>query len=127
MTDVGDILGLIYCHRLTGVVCSVQGELLQSLFTSLQQVASDSRPEVRNSAVRTLFAVISSTGGRMQPDAWETCLWGLLFPLLGQTFHMAATSSRDESEAAELGKVRLHTASHSPQPQWEQLVLAAAC
>lgn len=85
--------------------CHAQEELLRCLFTSLQKVASDSRPEVRNSAVRTLFAVMATTGGRLHPEAWEAYLWGLLFPLLSDTFHMAATSSSNEAEAAELGKV----------------------
>ena len=57
---------------------------------------SDVRPEVRNTAVRTLFLVVSSQGGRLSADAWEEVVWQLLFPLLRSVHHMAATSSREE-------------------------------
>lgn len=54
------------------------------------------RPEVRNSAVRTLFLVVVSQGGRLTKPAWEEVLWELVFPLLRAVYHMAATSSREE-------------------------------
>jgi hypothetical protein len=57
---------------------------------------SDERPEVRNTAVRTLFLVVSSQGSRLSEEAWEEVLWQLLFPLLRSVHHMAATSSREE-------------------------------
>lgn len=57
---------------------------------------SDERPEVRNTAVRTLFLVVSSQGSRLSDMAWEEVAWQLLFPLLRSVHHMAATSSREE-------------------------------
>ena len=57
---------------------------------------SDERPEVRNTAVRTLFLVVSSQGSRLSDAAWEEVLWQLLYPLLRSVHHMAATSSREE-------------------------------
>lgn len=57
---------------------------------------SDERPEVRNTAVRTLFLVVSSQGSKLSEEAWEEVLWQLLFPLLRTVHHMAATSSREE-------------------------------
>ena len=62
-----------------------------------QGLAGDARPEVRNSAVRTLFAVVVSQGGRLGGAAWDECLWQMLFPLLRSVHHMAATSSREEA------------------------------
>ena len=56
----------------------------------------DVRPEVRNSAVRTLFAVVAGQGGRMSSATWEECLWQMLFPLLRSVHHLAATSSKEE-------------------------------
>ena len=61
----------------------------------------DVRPEVRNSAVRTLFAVVAGQGGRMSSAAWEECLWQMLFPLLRFVHHLAATSSKEEVRYAE--------------------------
>jgi len=64
-----------------------------------QGLAADRRPEVRNSAVRTLFAVVVGQGARLGPAAWDECLWHMLFPLLRAVHHMAATSSREEARA----------------------------
>ena len=61
-----------------------------------QGMMSDERPEVRNTAVRTLFLVVSSQGSKLSEEAWEEVLWQLLFPLLRTVHHMAATSSREE-------------------------------
>jgi hypothetical protein len=65
-----------------------------------QGLAADRRPEVRNSAVRTLFAVVVGQGARLGPAAWDECLWQMLFPLLRSVHHMAATSSREEARHA---------------------------
>ena len=62
----------------------------------LQGLSMDVRPEVRNSAVRTLFAVVAGQGSRMSSAAWEECLWQMLFPLLRFVHHLAATSSKEE-------------------------------
>jgi hypothetical protein len=62
----------------------------------LQGLSTDVRPEVRNSAVRTLYAVVAGQGGRMSAPAWEECLWQMLFPLLRSVHHLAATSSKEE-------------------------------
>ena len=62
----------------------------------LQGLSTDVRPEVRNSAVRTLCAVVAGQGGRMSAPAWEECLWQMLFPLLRSVHHLAATSSKEE-------------------------------
>ena len=56
----------------------------------------DLRPEVRNSAVRTLFLVIASQGNRLSAETWEETVWQLVFPLIRSVHHMAATSSREE-------------------------------
>lgn len=61
----------------------------------------DVRPEVRNSAVRTLFAVVAGQGGRMSSATWEECLWQMLFPLLRSVHHLAATSSKEEVRYAD--------------------------
>ncbi|EIE25629.1 hypothetical protein COCSUDRAFT_83636 [Coccomyxa subellipsoidea C-169] len=72
-------------------------ELLRLLLGALQGLSTDTRPEVRNSGVRTLFAVVASQGTRLSHSAWEECLWQMLFPLLRSVHHTAATSSREEA------------------------------
>ena len=74
----------------------------------LQGLSMDVRPEVRNSAARTLFAVVAGQGGRMSALAWEECLWQMLFPLLRSVHHLAATSSKEE--------VRAHAPAAAPLP-----------
>ena len=62
----------------------------------IQVVSQDVRPEVRNSGVRTLFAVVVNQGPRLSHALWEQCLWEMLFPLLNHAYLMSATASRDE-------------------------------
>jgi hypothetical protein len=61
-----------------------------------QGLSQDTRPEVRNSGVRTLFAVVVHQGPRLSRALWEQCLWEMLFPLLRHAYLMSATASRDE-------------------------------
>ena len=62
----------------------------------LQGLSTDTRPEVRNTGVRTLFSVVISQGSHLSPAAWDEALWEILFPLLQSVHQMAATSSRTE-------------------------------
>ena len=62
----------------------------------VQCLAMDLRPEVRNSGVRTLFAVIVNQGPRLSPELWERCLWEMLFPLLRHAYRMSANSDKEE-------------------------------
>ncbi|KAJ3034915.1 hypothetical protein HDV00_004525, partial [Rhizophlyctis rosea] len=52
------------------------------LLGHLSQLCSDPRPEVRNSANQTLFRTIGMNGQRLTLDAWNECIWSILFPLL---------------------------------------------
>ncbi|BDA41918.1 Protein MON2 homolog [Coccomyxa sp. Obi] len=107
-------------------------ELLRLLLGALQGLSTDTRPEVRNSGVRTLFAVVASQGTRFSHSVWEECLWQMLFPLLRSVHHTAATSSREEAAAEILGKVRgervamlVHHSRNSVQKQWEETLVLA--
>jgi hypothetical protein len=107
-------------------------ELLELIFSALQSLSQDPRPEVRNSGARTLFAVVITQGPRLSRVVWERCLWELLFPLLRHAFHMSATSSKEEAEAALLGRskgaqVRLvmHHSRNTEQKQWDETVVVA--
>ena len=65
-------------------------------FAGLQSLSTDTRPEVRNTGVRTLFSVVISQGSRLSQAAWDEALWEILFPLLQLVHQHAATSSRTE-------------------------------
>uniref|UniRef100_A0A1D2ACI6 Mon2 C-terminal domain-containing protein n=2 Tax=Auxenochlorella protothecoides TaxID=3075 RepID=A0A1D2ACI6_AUXPR len=106
--------------------------ILELIFSALQGLASDPRPEVRNSGLRTLFAVVMSQGGRLSRARWEACLWDMLFPLLRHAFHMSVTSSREESGPAALGRSRgetvhlvVHHSHNSEAKQWDETVVLA--
>ncbi|PKA59746.1 Brefeldin A-inhibited guanine nucleotide-exchange protein 5 [Apostasia shenzhenica] len=77
--------------------------LLFSVFSILQELGSDERPEVRNSAIRTLFQTLGSHGQKISKTMWEECLWTYVFPILERVSYMTATSSRDEWQGTELG------------------------
>ena len=75
----------------------VKREPQQALSPSVQGIScTDSRPEVRNSGVRTLFSVVVSQGSKMSASMWDDCMWEILFPLLRSVHHMSVTSSREE-------------------------------
>ncbi|KAJ3233497.1 hypothetical protein HDU81_002238 [Chytriomyces hyalinus] len=56
--------------------------LWMHLLGHLSQLCSDLRPEVRNSANQTIFKTISINGKRLTLEAWDECIWNILFPLL---------------------------------------------
>ncbi|CAI9769498.1 unnamed protein product [Fraxinus pennsylvanica] len=106
-------------------------KLLLSIFALLQKLVADERPEVRNSAVRTLFQTLGIHGQKLSKSMWEGCLWNYVFPTLDSVSHMAATSSKDEWQGKELGTRKgkavhmlIHHSRNTAQKQWnETLVL----
>lgn len=104
--------------------------LLGVIYNALYRISEDARPEVRNSGARTLFSMVTAHGGRLSTDLWNVCLWEKLFPLLRYSFHMSVTSSKDESEAALLGKSKgekvhlvVHHSRNTEQKQWDETVV----
>lgn len=70
---------------------------------SVQRLSTDTRPEVRNSGVRTLYSVVVSHGSKLSDAQWRQCFWGILFPLLRTVHHMSVTSSREEASPSRTG------------------------
>ncbi|EFJ19302.1 hypothetical protein SELMODRAFT_444206 [Selaginella moellendorffii] len=105
--------------------------LLLAVLGVIQKLGTDDRPEVRNSAIRTLFQSVSSHGHRFSGDLWDNCLWILIFPLVETVRHLAANSSKEESVGKELGMhggkpvhMLVHHSRNTAQKQWdESLVL----
>lgn len=105
-------------------------KLLFSVFSLLQKLGSDERPEVRNSAVRTLFQILGSHGQKLSKSMWEDCLWNYVFPILDRSSHMAATSSKDEWQGKELGTrggkavhMLIHHSRNTAQKQWDETLV----
>ncbi|XP_057816566.2 uncharacterized protein LOC131029908 isoform X2 [Cryptomeria japonica] len=105
-------------------------QLLLSVFGVLKSLGTDERPEVRISAIRTLFQSLSSHGHKLSTDMWEHCLWRLVFPLLTDVRHLAATSSKDEWQGKELGMrggkpvhMLIHHSRNTQQKQWDETLV----
>ncbi|KAG0481272.1 hypothetical protein HPP92_012130 [Vanilla planifolia] len=105
-------------------------KLLFSVFSILQKLGSDERPEVRNSAIRTLFQILGSHGQKISRSVWENCLWTYVFPVLESVSFLAATSSRDEWQGKELGvrggkavHMLIHHSRNTAQKQWDETLV----
>lgn len=105
-------------------------KLLFSVFSLLHNLGADERPEVRNSAVRTLFQTLGSHGQKLSKSMWEDCLWNYVFPTLDRASHMAATSSKDEWHGKELGTrggkavhMLIHHSRNTAQKQWDETIV----
>ncbi|KOM55061.1 hypothetical protein LR48_Vigan10g095300 [Vigna angularis] len=105
-------------------------KLLFSVFSLLQNLGADERPEVRNSSVRTLFQTLGTHGQKLSKSLWEDCLWNYVFPTLDRASHMAATSSKDEWQGKELGTrggkavhMLIHHSRNTAQKQWDETLV----
>ncbi|CAI0384415.1 unnamed protein product [Linum tenue] len=105
-------------------------QLLFSVFSLLQRLGADERPEVRNAAVRTLFQTLGSHGQKLSRRMWEDCLWNYIFPALDRASHMVATSSKDEWQGKELGTrggkavhMLIHHSRNTAQKQWDETLV----
>ncbi|XP_027363554.1 protein MON2 homolog isoform X2 [Abrus precatorius] len=105
-------------------------KLLFSIFSLLQNLGADERPEVRNSSVRTLFQTLGTHGQKLSKSMWEDCLWNYVFPTLDRASHMAATSSKDEWQGKELGTrggkavhMLIHHSRNTAQKQWDETLM----
>ncbi|XP_018483397.1 uncharacterized protein LOC108854355 isoform X1 [Raphanus sativus] len=102
-------------------------KLLFLVFSLIQKLVDDDRPEVRNSAVRTFFQILGSHGNKLSKSMWEDCLWNYIFPMLDSASHKAATSSKDEWQGKEIGTrggkavhMLIHHSRNTAQKQWDE-------
>ncbi|KAM3351735.1 hypothetical protein ACQJBY_023583 [Aegilops geniculata] len=105
-------------------------KLFFSVFSVLQKLGADDRPEVRNSAVRTLFQTLCTHGQKLSLSMWEDCLWIYVFPMLEHVSHLASTSSKDEWHGKELGTragkavhMLIHHSRNTAQKQWDETIV----
>ncbi|KAL1725821.1 guanine nucleotide exchange factor in Golgi transport N-terminal-domain-containing protein, partial [Schizophyllum commune] len=65
------------------------------LLRELLGLGSDSRPEVRDGAIQTLFRAMLLYGATLGSETWSQCIWDVIFPLLEQlTAEMRANQAR---------------------------------
>ena len=57
-------------------------ELWMFLLFELLNLGSNSRPEVRDGAIQTLFRTIQLYGSTLSLETWDECIWKVSFPLL---------------------------------------------
>ena len=57
--------------------------------SKLVLLANDSRPEVRNASVNTLFSCIVGRGATFTPEFWKTCMHGIVFKVYDKAFARA--------------------------------------
>ncbi|KAI8586711.1 hypothetical protein BDZ88DRAFT_427821 [Geranomyces variabilis] len=89
------------------------------LLSHLSQLCSDSRPEVRNSANQTLFRTLGMNGGKLTLEAWEQCIWGVLFPLL-ERVQMSSEGGRLGVQQPAPTEMMMSSARNSPGKQWDE-------
>jgi hypothetical protein len=63
---------------------------LLAVYGVIQSLGTDERPEVRHSAIRTLFQSLSSHGHKLTLPMWKRCLWNLVFPLVDTVRHLVS-------------------------------------
>lgn len=104
--------------------------LLLAVYDVIQGFGTDERPEVRNTAIDTLFMSISRHGLKLSPAMLEHCLWNLVFPLIDTVRHLASTSSKDEWQGRELGTqggkpvhMLVHHSRNTAQKQWDETLV----
>ncbi|KAG8736515.1 hypothetical protein FRC10_009226 [Ceratobasidium sp. 414] len=52
------------------------------LLLELLGLCSDSRPEVRNGSIQTLFRTLQFYGATLSAETWNECMWKIVFPLM---------------------------------------------
>lgn len=69
-------------------------QLWMFLLLELLGLCSDSRPEVRNGSIQTLFRTLQFYGATLSADTWNECMWKIVFPLMS-TLTLAVEQSFD--------------------------------
>ncbi|OJJ49386.1 hypothetical protein ASPZODRAFT_1468357 [Penicilliopsis zonata CBS 506.65] len=68
-------------------------------------ITTDERPEIRNSAVRTLLRIFDAYGQQLSPKAWRLCLNRVLFRMVGEIEAKLLEGTSDQ-EADESGSFK---------------------
>jgi hypothetical protein len=79
-----------------------RGALWLILLLHIVGLTTDKRPEIRNSAIRTLLRIFDAYGPQLSPKAWNLCLNRVLFVMMNdvQNGTLQATASKEDVEQA---------------------------
>eukprot|EP01059_Diplonema_ambulator_P028496 TRINITY_DN472_c0_g1_i1.p1 TRINITY_DN472_c0_g1~~TRINITY_DN472_c0_g1_i1.p1 ORF type:complete len:1473 (+),score=448.75 TRINITY_DN472_c0_g1_i1:52-4470(+) len=91
-----------------------------SLFVQLRDAASDSRPEVRHSAMKTLFTALVTHGNGLPSPCWNTLFWDVLLKILDNV-HSAALTAEQQGLNQELQSQKgliMHHSRNTAAKQW---------
>ncbi|KAJ7026944.1 hypothetical protein C8F04DRAFT_1008614 [Mycena alexandri] len=84
-------------------------------------LCTDSRPEVRDGAIQTLFRTMQLYGATLSQDTWDQCIWKVTFPLLdsltAEIWQVAAASPARTPEAA---PASMTAATVAPEQAWDE-------
>jgi hypothetical protein len=73
------------------------------LLLRIVDITTDSRPEIRNSAVHTLLRIFDAYGQQLSPKAWRLCLNMVLFKMIeGMEATLQAKSNQSDSKPDDL-------------------------
>lgn len=89
------------------------------LLQKLSELCSDERPEVRTSALQTLFRTITMNGNQLSKELWVEWIFCILFPLLTQLDKLYEVSMEEEhlkemEKEKKFGRKRKSTLSINP-------------
>ena len=75
-------------------------ELWLYLLLEVLGLCTDSRPEVRDGAIQSLFRAMQLYGSTLNSDTWEQCIWKITFPLIDAiTNEIRSRFTQDQQEA----------------------------
>ncbi|KAL6072015.1 Endocytosis and vacuole integrity protein [Balamuthia mandrillaris] len=99
-------------------------------FRELKHLCVDSRPEVRNGAVRSLFKTLATHGTILEPATWATCISEIVFPLMTEVKQQLSQASDDRVDNSEMEKgkslvILVHHSRNTVLKQWNETVALA--
>eukprot|EP00756_Hemistasia_phaeocysticola_P056656 Hpha_TRINITY_DN3302_c0_g1::TRINITY_DN3302_c0_g1_i1::g.172465::m.172465 len=100
----------------------------RALFGHLREAATDSRPEVRQSALKTLFTALVTHGGGLPIDCWDGLFWEVLLRVVENVARAAAAAEREGSPrvAGATGKgIIMHHSRNTTAKQWHETLCTA--
>eukprot|EP00002_Diphylleia_rotans_P015904 TRINITY_DN307_c0_g2_i8.p1 TRINITY_DN307_c0_g2~~TRINITY_DN307_c0_g2_i8.p1 ORF type:complete len:1461 (+),score=277.86 TRINITY_DN307_c0_g2_i8:68-4450(+) len=100
------------------------------VYSALADVCVDSRPEVRNSAFRTLFTSLATDGGSFPKQLWQEILWNILLPTFEKVHQTAELVSQTQTNVGNPDGSKgitmvVHHSRNTSQKQWNETKVAA--
>jgi hypothetical protein len=89
--------------------------------TLTEKCCTDSRPDTRNSALKTLYSSLVAHGSVLGPSTCQTCLTDIVFPLLGKimAYEVKDAPTNTPTHASD-EKIRQHHSKDSAVKQWSE-------